>query len=117
MVRAKLIVIAAFAAFALAACFSDEAEYSVAESKTIDASLFRQNCAICHGSNGDGKTLVDGTVVPSLRQGEFKKHTKTEIYNQIADGGNGMTPFRRQLSENELNLLADLVADKLRKQK
>jgi mono/diheme cytochrome c family protein len=82
--------------------------------KSYEASLFRQNCAICHGPEGDGKVLENGTKVPSLRQGEFKFHTEEEIYKQIANGGNGMTPFRDQLSERELHLMAAFVHDRLR---
>lgn len=88
--------------------------YVIAESKAYEASLFRQNCAICHGPEGDGKTLDDGKQIPSLRQGEFKFKTKEEIYRQISQGGNGMTPFRGQLTEREINLMVDFVHDDLR---
>ena len=80
-----------------------------------ESSLFRQHCAICHGPEGDGKNLDDGTVVPSLRTGEFKKKGEVDVYNQISEGGNGMTPFRTQLTEREMRLLTDLVSNKLRK--
>ena len=58
----------------------------IAESKSYEASLFRQNCAICHGTEAEGRTLFDGTVVPNLRQGEFKYKTDAQIYQHIADG-------------------------------
>ena len=118
MLRAKVFAIIVFAAVAGAACFdSDPQTYSIAQSKALEASLFRQNCAICHGPEGEGKTLDDGMVVPSLRHGEFKFRTENEIYNQIANGGNGMSPFRGQLSDREIRLLTGLVHDKLRNQK
>ena len=118
MLRAKVFAIVVFIAIAAAACFDSGAKaYSIARSKELEASLFRQNCTICHGPEGDGKTLDDGTVVPSLRDGEFKFRNETEIYNQIANGGNGMSPFRGQLSDREIKLLVGLVHDKLRNQK
>lgn len=114
MLRAKLTII--FAAIAIAACGSSEPErFSIVASTGYEASLFRQHCAICHGPEGDGKTLDDGTIVPSLRVGEFKKVGEPAIYDQISEGGNGMTPFRTQLTERELRLLTDLVHNKLRK--
>ncbi len=58
--------------------------------------------------------MDDGTIVPSLRVGEFKKRSEAEIYNQISEGGNGMTPFRTQLTEREMRLLTELVHNKLR---
>jgi len=90
------------------------AVFSIATDKSYEASLFRQNCAICHGPEGEGKLLENGTKVPSLRQGEFKFHTEEEIYKQIANGGNGMTPFRDQLSDRELRQMAAFVHDRLR---
>ena len=121
MFRAKVFAIVVFAAIATVACFdSGPQNYSITQSKELEASLFRQNCAICHGLEGDGKTLDDGTVVPSLRHGrdgEFKFRTESEIYNQIANGGNGMSPFRGQLSDREIRLLTGLVHNKLRNQK
>lgn len=119
MFRAKVAAIIVFLAIAGAACFNSGATepYSIVKSKELDASLFRQNCAICHSLEGTGKTLQDGTVVPSLREGEFKFKTEAEIYNQIANGGNGMNPFRGQLSDKEIRALTALVHDKLRNQK
>lgn len=118
MFRAKLLIIFVFALITISACFDTTTDrFSVVENKSYEASLFRQNCAICHGADGDGKTIDDGTVVPSLRTGKFKFKTETEIYKQIAEGGNGMLPFRNQLTEREMRLLADLVKNKLRNDK
>jgi mono/diheme cytochrome c family protein len=101
---------------AIAACGSPGPErFSIVAGTGYESSLFRQNCAICHGPEGEGKTLDDGTIVPSLRAGEFKKKSESDIYNQISEGGNGMTPFRTQLTEREMRLLTDLVHNKLRK--
>ncbi|MBX3244811.1 MAG: cytochrome c [Acidobacteria bacterium] len=116
MYRLKIVLIYLFAAFGLAACFGGGNEqYSIASSRAYEASLFRQNCAICHGPEGEGKTIDDGTVVPSLRHGDFKAISEDQIYSQIADGGNGMTPFRTQLTEREIRLLVKLVREDLRK--
>lgn len=117
MFRAKLIIIFVFALITVSACFDNTPDrFSVVESKSYEASLFRQNCAICHGANGEGKTIDDGTMVPSLRTGEFKYKTEDEIYKQIAEGGNGMLPFRNQLTDREIKLLTDLIRTKLRSQ-
>ena len=116
MVRLKLIVVISFVAAAIASCVNSQPKrYVIAESKAYEASLFRQNCAICHGPEGEGKTLDDGRVVPNMRYGELKFHSEAEIYRQIAAGGNGMTPFRDLLTERELNLMAKFVHDELRK--
>jgi mono/diheme cytochrome c family protein len=113
----KLTVIAGFVVFALAACFDSKPKrFVVAGNKSYETSLFRQHCAICHGPEGEGKTLDDGKIVPSLREGEFKFRSEESIYRQIADGGNGMAPFRGSLTERELRLMAGFVHHDLRGQ-
>jgi mono/diheme cytochrome c family protein len=78
--------------------------------------MFRQNCAICHGPEAEGRTLEDGRVVPNLRQGPFKYATDDQIYQHVADGGNGMVPFRNQLTERELRMMVEFVRRDLRGQ-
>ena len=108
MCKLKLSAIGFFAFFAffvffgfLACAGSGQKAVVIADSKKYEASLFRQNCAICHGAEAEGKTLDDGKLVPSLRSGEHKFKTEAEIYRQISEGGNGMLPFRGLLSERK----------------
>ena len=116
-IRLKFVVVLIFAWLIFAACYDPEPkQFSIAASKSYEASLFRQHCAICHGPEGEGRTLDDGTQVPSLRQGEFKFRTEGEILKQISEGGHGMTPFRKQLTERELRLMAEFVRRDLRGQ-
>lgn len=116
MFRVKIVCLILAISLALGACFNAKpTRYSITESKTYEASLFRQNCAICHGPEGEGKTLDDGRVTPNIRDGEHKYKTDDEIYNHIANGGNGMVPFRDILTKREIDLLVRFVQDDLRK--
>ena len=111
----KFLILLLFLIILAFACSrSGKARYSITQSKAYEASLFRQNCAICHGPEGEGKTLDDGKQIPNLRDGDFKYKTDAEIYHHIAEGGNGMTPFRGQLTEREINLMVRFVQDELR---
>ena len=115
MLRTKLIILFLFLSVGAFACFNSKpVRYSITKSNAYEASLFRQNCAICHGSEGEGKTIDDGRVVPNMREGELKFKTEAEIYKQLADGGNGMTPFRDKLTEREINMLVNFVLNDLR---
>lgn len=115
--RVKAFAVLICAIFGITACFkSGEKKFVIATSKTYETSIYRQQCLICHGPEGEGRTLDDGRVVPSLRSGQFKAVTTDAIYKQIADGGNGMTPFRTQLTERELRLMAEFVQRDLRGQ-
>lgn len=116
MGRLKIAVIVVFVAFAVAACLSDRASrYSITDSKTYEASIFRQNCAICHGPEAEGKTLEDGRIIPNIRDGEHKYATDQQIYDHIANGGNGMVPFRDQLTDREIKMMVAFVQNDLRK--
>ncbi len=110
-----LVTLIFFAMVAMASCFASKpTRFVIADSKSYEASIFRQHCSICHGPEGEGKTLDDGTKVPSLREGEFKFKSESEIYKQISDGGNGMSPFRDLLTARELKLMAGFVHNDLR---
>ena len=76
--------------------------------------MFRQNCAVCHGPEAEGRTLDDGRIIPNIRDGEHKYKTAGEIYNHIANGGNGMVPFRDMLTKREIDLLVNFVLNDLR---
>ncbi len=111
----KLSIVALFLVLLGLACSRwGNSRYSITNSKAYEASLFRQNCAICHGPEGEGKTLDDGRQIPNLRDGNFKYKTDAEIYHHIAEGGNGMIPFRGRLTEREINLMVRFVQDELR---
>ena len=104
MLKFKLLVIFLFVIFSIFACSNNNSgrrEYVIAESKAYEASIFRQNCAICHGQEANGKEM-DGKLIPSLRYGEAEKLTEEQIYQQISNGKLPMPSFRSQLSEKEI---------------
>jgi mono/diheme cytochrome c family protein len=114
-VRLKVFVVFAFVVFSVAACYtSQNKSFVIAESKSYEASLFRQHCAICHGPEGNGRTLDNGTNVPSLRSGQFKAPTRAAIQTQIENGGNGMVPFRNILIDSEIRKMTEFVYRDLR---
>ena len=116
--RFKFALTLLFAIAGAVSCLSSKSSrYSITDSKSYEASLFRQNCAVCHGPEGEGKVLDDGKQIPNLRDGDFKFKIDSEIYNHISEGGNGMTPFRDQLTEREINLMVNFVQNDLRKPK
>lgn len=117
MFRVKLLIIVVFSVFFMLACTREKRNsFVIAESKKYEVSIYKQNCALCHGSEGEGKTLTDGKIVPSLRTGDFKFKTPEQIHKQISEGGNGMLPFNRTLSAREIQLMTDFVYNDLRGQ-
>jgi mono/diheme cytochrome c family protein len=114
MFHLKLAITTLFIIAAIACSSGTSTRYSITNSKAYEASLFRQDCSVCHGPEGEGQTLVDGRVIPNIRDGEHKYKTDEEIYNHIANGGNGMAPFRDQLTDREIKLMVQFVQRDLR---
>jgi mono/diheme cytochrome c family protein len=115
--RLKAIIAALFVGVAVACASQPAGRYSITNSTAYTASLFRQNCAICHGPEGEGKTLEDGRVIPNIRDGEHKYKSDQQIYDHIANGGNGMVPFRNILSDREIKMMVEFVQRDLRNQR
>lgn len=116
MLKLKLVVFFTFVVFTPLACSSAKSyrkEFVIADSKSYEASLFRQNCAICHGQEANGKQMADGKLVPSLRYGEAAKKSESEIYEQIKNGKLPMPAFRNQLSEDEIQKMTKFVIREL----
>ncbi len=107
----KIIIILNFVLLGVFACSSGSAtrrEFKIAESKSYEASIFRQNCAICHGQEANGKE-VDGKLIPSLRYGAAATKSEEEIYNQIKEGKLPMPSFKNQLSEKEIRQMVQFI--------
>ena len=107
----KLTVIFIFAVFSVFACTANESGGTYVQikgNKSFEATVFRQNCAICHGSEADGK-VVDGKEVPSLRFGPAQEKSLEEIYDQIANGKLPMPAFKDQLSERIMRNMAVFI--------
>lgn len=107
----KLAIVLSFIASAIA-CQNQAAaprkSFVISTSKSYEASIFRQNCAICHGKEADGKQ-VDDKWIPSLRYGEAAKKSEQEIYDQIANGKLPMPAFRHQLTEEEIRKMVKFI--------
>jgi mono/diheme cytochrome c family protein len=107
----KVVIGAALLVLAMISCAEKKVakrEFVIAESKSYEASLYRQNCAICHGVEGNGKT-VDGKPVPSLRYGDAAKRTEAEIRQQIAFGKLPMPSFKGHLTDEEIEKMVKFV--------
>jgi mono/diheme cytochrome c family protein len=118
MTRLKIFVIILFGLLALIACGPVQQKrggVAIDGNKSYEASLFRQNCAICHGQEANGKEM-EGKLIPSLRYGEAEKLTEEQIYMQISNGKLPMPSFKNQLSEKEIWQMARFIKHDLQGQ-
>jgi mono/diheme cytochrome c family protein len=108
--KTKIGIVLIFIAAAVA-CTKNEPERRsivIADSKSYEASLFRQHCAICHGAEANGKE-ISGVIIPTLRYGDAEKKTEEEIYLQIKEGKLPMPAFKNQLTEDEIKRMVKFV--------
>jgi cytochrome c553 len=113
VLKLKIAVVFLAFVFSFLACSSAKPKRGgggivIAQSKTYEASLYRQNCAICHGAEALGKD-VNGVLAPSLRFGEIEKKSEQEIYEQIAHGKLPMPSFKNQLTDEEIRRLVKFI--------
>jgi cytochrome c553 len=106
----KIIIVLSFIAGTIACnmAAAPRKSFVIANSKSYEASLFRQNCAICHGQEADGKE-IDGKIIPSLRYGDAANKTEAEIYDQIANGKLPMPSFKNQLTDDEIKRMVKFI--------
>lgn len=103
-----LIFIAAAAVACTQTATKNRRNFVIADNKSYEASVFRQNCAICHGQEANGKE-IDGQIIPSLRFGAAAQKNEQEIYDQIANGKLPMPAFRNQLTEEEIRKMVRFI--------
>ncbi len=111
MFRLKFLIFSLFVIFGLLACVQTQSkrnEFNIAGSKSYEASVFRQNCAICHGQEANGKE-IDGKLIPSLRYGNAATKSEEEIYQQIKEGKLPMPAFKNQLTEDEIRKMVQFI--------
>lgn len=109
--KTKVVLIILCIGIAIVACAQNDSQRAgivIADSKSYEASIFRQNCAICHGNEANGKEM-EGRIIPSLRYGAAAAKTETEIYDQIKFGKLPMPSFDKQLTEEEIQKMVKFI--------
>lgn len=104
----RLFIVCAALTFFVVACAERESLPPSSPKADTTGTFFKQNCAVCHGANGEGQMIGSGRV-PSLRDGRAAAATDEELYAQIAHGGNGMPPFKYQLGDKQIKRLVDYI--------
>ena len=73
------------------------------------ASLFKDNCAVCHGENGAGTELGKRLKTADLRGPKVHQMSPTEIAATIKSGKNNMPAFASKLTDEEIQQLVEYV--------
>lgn len=104
-VRTGIVIISAAAMmlFAIAGSASNASAADTGES------LFKANCAVCHGEDGHGTATGKALNAPDLSSAPVQKLTNAQIEEQIENGKNNMPPFKSTLSASQIKLLVAYV--------
>ena len=94
------------AAFSLMTVQGELAD-STANISAAAKSTFQAKCAMCHGPDGAGSEIGKTMHVPDFRSSEIQKTADSELAEVIANGKNGMPPFKGSLNAGQIH---DLVA-------
>jgi ubiquinol-cytochrome c reductase cytochrome c subunit len=71
--------------------------------------IFEQNCAKCHGTEGQGVNAVISMAGPSLQA----VHDRQRVIEMVTHGKGVMPTFSRLLTPQQINAVADYVAQHL----
>ncbi len=67
------------------------------------AAIFKAKCAMCHGPDGEGKTVMGAKFnIPSLSSPEIQKNADPVLIEVITKGKNKMPEFGSKLSSSEI---------------
>jgi mono/diheme cytochrome c family protein len=80
------------------------------------ADLFKSKCAMCHGPDGSGKTLMGEKLkIPDLRSAEVQKKTDADMKAIIAKGKDKMPAYETKLSKEQIDKLVGYIRDLAKK--
>lgn len=101
-------------ALAVAGCTPRAPQRAAPPSGATPRVLYERNCAVCHGPRGEGTQL--GTMkTPPLNSGAALTDPDERFFKQIADGGNGMPPFKHTLDDKQIEDLVRFVREEIQK--
>ena len=73
-------------------------------SKSPGASIFRNKCVLCHGTDGSGKTPLGKQLqAADLHSKDVQKLSDEELHTIIHNGQANMPSFAEQLSDAEID--------------
>ena len=89
----------------------------VATAADEGADLFKSKCAMCHGPDGAGKTVMGEKLkIPDLRSADVQKKSEAELKTLIAKGKDKMPAYGAKLSKEQIDKLVDYTRELAKKQ-
>jgi cytochrome c6 len=83
-----------------------------ASAQETGESLFKGKCAMCHGADGAGKTMMGEKLkIPDLHSADVQKKTDADLKGMIAKGKDKMPAYEGKLSKEQVDLLVGFIRE------
>jgi mono/diheme cytochrome c family protein len=80
------------------------------------ASLFKSKCAMCHGPDGSGKTIMGEKLkIPDLHSADVQKKSDADLKTIITKGKDKMPAYETKLSKEQVDSLVAFIRDLAKK--
>jgi mono/diheme cytochrome c family protein len=87
---------------------------SFAADETAD--LFKSKCAMCHGPDGSGKTMMGEKLkIPDLHSADVQKKSDADLKALITKGKDKMPAYEAKLSKEQIDKLVGFIRDLAKK--
>jgi mono/diheme cytochrome c family protein len=81
-----------------------------------DANLFKSKCAMCHGPDGTGKTIMGEKLkIPDLHSADVQKKSDADLKTIITKGKGKMPAYETKLSKGQVDSLVEYLRDLAKK--
>lgn len=83
-----------------------------AKAQETGESLFKGKCAMCHGPDGAGKTMMGEKLkIPDLQSADVQKKSEADLKAVIAKGKDKMPAYEGKLSKEQIDSVAAFIRD------
>jgi mono/diheme cytochrome c family protein len=73
------------------------------------ASLYKKNCASCHGSDGRGSAVGKSLNAADFHSAQVQKQSDAQLAGVVAEGRGNMPPFGTRLSKDQIDALVKYI--------
>lgn len=80
------------------------------------ADLFKSKCAMCHGPDGVGKTMMGEKLkIPDLQSADVQKKSDADLHAIISKGKDKMPEYGTKLSKEQIDKLVAHIRELAKK--
>ena len=76
------------------------------------AAIYKTKCAMCHGPDGSGKTMMGEKLkIPDLHSADVQKRSDADLKSIVTKGKDKMPAYETKLSKEQIDKLVAYIRD------